>query len=370
MVKLLPIPRNRTKLEAKTAIVRPSSRALMVRPFRSDVSISIRLPLMLLRSNSRNPWRTTRITIAAATIALVCMGTIPAPALGQSAADWLTGVLEQAVPDANSAAPREALTPQESATPVPVRLMARLTADGEPIREGLVWRVFGKTPESPTRTLMIASQDDANPTFQLRPGDYVVNAALGQAHITRRVTVHAGEAPAPAVEEFVLNAGGLRVKALVDGAEAAPHAASYSIYSDRDQTDARQLVMSSARPGIVVRLNAGIYHIVSTYGDCNAIVSTDVTVEAGKLTEVALTHSAAKATFKLVRRTGGEALPDTQWSIQTPQGEEVKASVGALPTHILAPGSYTVTAKSQGRAFQREITLSAGETAQVEVVMR
>ncbi|HYD15638.1 MAG TPA: hypothetical protein VEA77_04500, partial [Hyphomicrobium sp.] len=78
---------------------------------------------------------------------------------------------------------------------------------------------------------------------------------------------------------------------------------------------------------------------------------------------------AAKATFKLVPRAGGEALPDTQWTIQSPQGEEIKESVGALPTHILAPGSYTVVAKSQGRLFQREITLANGETTQVELVM-
>jgi hypothetical protein len=94
-----------------------------------------------------------------------------------------------------------------------------------------------------------------------------------------------------------------------------------------------------------------------------------VTVEAGKLTEATVTHSAAKATFKLVHRAGGEALPDTQWTIQNPQGEEIKESVGALPTHILAPGSYTIVAKSQGREFQRDITLANGETAQVELVM-
>lgn len=308
---------------------------------------------------------------------VICVAAaLPAPARAQSATDWLTGVLEQAVPhpapDANStpAAPPAGYAPQESATPVPVRMMARLTADGEVIGQGLVWRVFGKTPESPTRTLLIASQEDPQPTFQLRPGDYVVNAAMGRAHITRRVTVHPGAAVQPPVEEFVLNAGGLRVRALVEGTEAAAHTVSYTIYSDRDQTDAREIVMSSVRPGIVIRLNAGIYHIVSTYGDCNAVVSTDVTVEAGKLTDAALTHSAAKATFKLVQRAGGEALPDTQWSILTPQGEEVKASVGALPSHILAPGSYTVIAKSQGRTFQREVSLAAGETTQVEVVMR
>ena len=335
----------------------------------SPGNVLYRLPMRALDISQVR--RAGRLAIAAG-IAILAMAPVSASAVAQSAADWLTGVLDPAAPDANantSVVPRGTLGPQDDATPVPVRMTARLTADGETIDQGLVWRVFGKTPESETRTMLIASRDEAHPVFQLRPGDYVVNAALGRAHITRRVTVRPGGAE-PAVEDFVLNAGGLRVRALVDGTEAAAHTVSYAIYSDRDQTDVRQLVLSSVRPGMVVRLNAGIYHIVSTYGDCNAIVSTDVTVEAGKLTEAALTHSAAKATFKLVQRAGGEALPDTQWSIQTPQGEEVKESVGALPSHILAPGSYTVIAKSQGRSVQREITLSAGETTQVEVVMR
>ncbi len=145
---------------------------------------------------------------------------------------------------------------------------------------------------------------------------------------------------------------------------------SYSIYSDLDQSDSRRLIMSGAKPALVMRLNAGIYHIVSTYGDANATVASDVTVEAGKLTEATIAHAAAKATFKLVARAGGEALPDTQWSIQTPQGDPVKESIGALPTHILAPGSYTVVAKWQGKAFRREFTLTDGEMTQVEVVIQ
>ncbi len=169
----------------------------------------------------------------------------------------------------------------------------------------------------------------------------------------------------------MLNAGGLRVKVLVDGVKPAAHTVSYDIYSgERDQSDTRTKVLSRAKPNVILRLNAGIYHIVSTYGDANAKVEADVNVEAGKLTEATVSHSAARVTFKLVTRIGGEALPDTQWTIQTPAGEVVKRSVGALPTHILSPGTYTIIAKSGSRAFKRDFTLAGGETAQVEVLMR
>lgn len=299
--------------------------------------------------------------------ALLALAVAPAgPAGAQSPADWLMGIERSHAPQ--SAETRKEAGDDQAVETAEVHMVARLTADGEEIEDGLVWRVYWHPPGDASRSTLITTKRDARPVFKLRAGDYLVNASLGRAHITRRIVVKGGDAK-PATEEFVLNAGGLRVKALVAGAEAANNAVSYAIYSDRDQTDTRKLLLSATRPNLTIRLNAGIYHIVSTYGDCNAVVESDVTVEAGKLTEAIVTHSAAKATFKLVQRPGGEALPDTQWTIQSPQGDEIKESVGALPTHILAPGNYTVIAKSQGRQFQRDITLANGETAQVELVM-
>jgi hypothetical protein len=292
--------------------------------------------------------------------AVLCGMTLGAQA--QLPTEWLNGLQGQ-----SGGQVKPESSGDEAVETAQVRMVARLTSDGQEIEEGLIWRVFWHAPGDSVRTTQVTMKQEARPTFKLKVGDYIVNASLGRAHITRKVTVTGGVEPP--VEEFVLNAGGLKLKALVSGIEAPSNAVSYAIYSDRDQTDNRRLVLSAARPNVTVRLNAGIYHIVSTYGDCNAVVQSDVTVEAGKISEATVTHSAAKATFKLVQRAGGEALPDTEWTIQTPQGAEIKESVGALPTHILAPGSYTIVAKSQGREFQRDITLANGETAQVELVM-
>lgn len=209
---------------------------------------------------------------------------------------------------------------------------------------------------------------DASPTLQLKPGDYIVNAAFGRADVTRKITVAPG---ADTSEKFVINAGGLKVKVLVDGNAPSPNTVSYDIFSgERDQLDNRTRIMGRAKPDVIVRLNAGIYRIVSTYGDANATVEADVTVEAGKLTEAVISHSAARVTFKLVTQPGGDALPDTQWVVQTPEGEIVKRSVGALPTHILAPGTYTIIAKNGTHAYKRDFTLNDGDITQVEVLMQ
>ena len=250
-----------------------------------------------------------------------------------------------------------------------VSLVAVLTQDGQNIDQGLVWRIFRDKPGADGKLKLLSTHREATPTLQLEAGGYIVNVAFGRANLTRRIAV-SGERPLQ--ERFVLNAGGLRlIPALANGEPANEKAVSYDIYSDeRDQYGQRTKVMSAVKPGLVIRLNAGIYSVVGTYGDANAIARSDVTVEAGKLTEATLTHAAAKVTFRLVARTGGDAIADTQWNVANAQGEVVKESVGALPTHVFAPGTYTVSARNAGEVFQRTFTLQAGDSVQVEVVRR
>jgi hypothetical protein len=259
-----------------------------------------------------------------------------------------------------------------------VRLKALLTDDGQSIDQGLVWRIFADKPgadkalvaaptEGDGRARLIATHREASPQVRLPVGDYIVNAGFGRASLTRRMTVKAGD---NGIEKFVVNAGGLRLYALVGNNETpAPNSVAYDIYSDeRDQYGQRSKVLSGSKPGLIIRLNSGIYHLVSTYGDANAKVELDVTVEPGKLTEATIAHAAGKATFKLVQRVGGDAFTDTQWSITSPQGEPIKDSVGALPTHTLIPGAYVVTAKQGGKTYRREFKVLHGGMTQVEVM--
>ena len=248
-----------------------------------------------------------------------------------------------------------------------VKLVAMLTADGQDIDQGVVWRVFEDLGEQqPPR--LLETHRTAAPAVDLKPGKYIVNAAFGRANLTRNLELKSGDS---ATERFVINAGGLRVQALVNDKSASANSLVYEIFEgEPNQLGERTLVMSAAKPGVIYRLNAGIYHIVSTYGDGNAQIATDVTVEAGKLTEAALSLAAAKVTFGLVTRPGGEAQPATQWTIAKPDGEVVKRSVGALPTHILAPGTYKVTAAQGGRVFERQFEVKDGDMARIEVLMQ
>jgi hypothetical protein len=249
-----------------------------------------------------------------------------------------------------------------------VSVAAQLTDPGPAITQGLVWRVFRDKAGPAGKPQLVSTHREANPVLKLDPGTYRINVALGRANLTRKISVVADQA---IKEKFVLNAGGLRLlPVLASGEPVSEKLVSFDIESDeRDEHGQRTKVVTGAKARVVLRLNAGIYSIVSTYGDANAVARAEVSVEAGKLSEVALTHAAANVSFKLVTRGGGDAIADTQWSIATTQGDAVKESSGALPTHILAPGAYVVRAKHAGRLYKRDFAVRPGDNVLVEVVM-
>ena len=301
--------------------------------------------------------------------------TAPARAQQQPANGWNTDLSVKQVPtvpiETKPATGTTVVKKKENGAPSSpdmskVRLVALLTADGQRIEQEIVWRIYEPSTTPGTTGKLLSTRNDASPIVDLKAGTYTINAAFGRAHLTRKVTVAAG---VETTEPFVLNAGGLRVRVTTPEAKLDNVKATYNIETDeRDQRGNRRTVLSKAKPDVVIRLNSGIYHIISTLGDTNATVESDVTVEAGKLTEATVSHKAARVTLKLVNREGGEALPDTEWSVLTPEGQTIKSSIGALPTHILAPGKYMAVAKSQGKVFRRGFDVANGDAIQVEVL--
>jgi hypothetical protein len=273
----------------------------------------------------------------------------------------------QVPPEKITVVPRSAGAPKQGGLSQ-LTLTASLTEGSQPIAKGLVWRVFRDKSAAGGKGLLISTHREPSPTLRLDPGTYWINVALGRANLTRKITVGGDQ-----IEKahFVLNAGGLRlIPVLANGEAADVKLVAFDVESDeRDQHGQRTKVVTGAKAGVVLRLNAGIYSIVSTYGDANAVAHADVSVEAGMLSEVRVTHRAAEVSFKLVTRSGGDAIADTQWSVATSKGEVVKQSSGALPTHILAPGTYTVRAMHAGRSYRRDFAVKAGDSTLVEVVM-
>jgi hypothetical protein len=265
----------------------------------------------------------------------------------------------------------EAQAPQRSAPLASaglgrVTLAAQLASEGPEITRGMVWRVFDAEPGEDGKLRLVASAKGGTQSFDLIPGTYLVHASFGRAGATKRMTIDG----TPRREAFVLDAGGLTLNAEnAGGNRIPPDKLRFSIYDGEEATSGdRALILPNVNPKTVVRLNAGTYHVVSTYGNVNAVVRSDIKVEAGKLVEATVEHRAAEITLKLVREAGGEAMADTSWSVQTSAGDPVRESIGAYATMVLAEGEYTVVARNRDQIYQRDMAVTAGEDQEVEVL--
>lgn len=248
-----------------------------------------------------------------------------------------------------------------------IKLAAHLSEETPEIPRGIIWRIFRPEP-GPDGTLpLVASAEGGSSAFELEPGSYLVHAAFGRAGATKRITLEPAE---QRQESVILDAGGLKLDAILPGGlRIPPDKLRFAIYEARENPqDERPLVLPNVSPNAVIRLNAGIYHVVSTYGLANAVIRSDIRVEAGKLTEATVEHRAAQITMKLVRETGGEAIADTQWSVLTESGDILRESVGAFASMILAEGTYTLVAKNRDRTYSRDFTVVPGRHQDVELL--
>lgn len=247
-----------------------------------------------------------------------------------------------------------------------ITLSAQLTDKGADITRGIVWRVFKPETASDGKLPLVASAHGGTAVFQLEPGSYLVHASYGRAGATKRITVGKDAKR----ESLVLDAGGLKLDAVLSGGvRIPPKKLRFSIYEGTAEANGdRALIIPDVEPNSVVRLNAGVYHVVSTYGAVNAVIRSDIRVEAGKLTEATVEHRAAEMTMKLVRETGGEAIADTSWSLLNESGDPIKEAVGAFASMVLAEGQYTIIAKNRDRIYQKDFTVVAGQNQEIEVL--
>ncbi|EKF17861.1 hypothetical protein [Nitratireductor pacificus] len=270
------------------------------------------------------------------------------------------------LPGLNNYAPASLGGPLATGELGEITLAAHLANDAGEIPSGLVWRVFGTQAGPDEKLPLIATARGGTGVFQLAPGSYLVHAAYGRAGATKRITV----GREPHREDLVLDAGGLQLNAVLSGGVRIPPAQlRFSIYEVSDEAIGDgALIIPDVKPGSIVRLNTGTYHVVSNYGAVNALIRSDIRVEAGKLTEATVEHRAADLTLKLVREQGGEAIADTAWSILTDSGEIVYETVGAYASMVLAEGSYTIIAKNRDRIYQRDFSVVPGRNQDVELL--
>ncbi len=142
---------------------------------------------------------------------------------------------------------------------------------------------------------------------------------------------------------------------------------STSTPSEADSDGGTPLV-ANVHAGQMVRLNAGVYHVVSHFGSINAVVRADLRVEPGQLTDATLYHHAAQINFRLVSEQGGEAIADVEWTVKTASGDTVYTDLGAFPSCVLSEGEYTVLAKRGDSVYNRDFSVAPGAAREIELL--
>ena len=270
--------------------------------------------------------------------------------------------------------PVSAVTPPAPPSPVAatpgqavLSLSARYGKDLPVVNSGLVWRIFTDRPDDTGTFKLVREDRGATPNIVLPPGGYVVHVTLGLVSAVRPVTLKGDTSK----ESFVLPAGGLRIEGRVGSSKIPQNQISFAIYKGSQfEAAERAALLPSVSAGDVVLLPEGTYYIISNYGDANSVVRSDIRVQAGKLTDVIITHRAAVITLKLVSDKGGEALANTAWSVITPGGDVIKESIGAFPRVVLSEGEYRAIAKNEGKVFERPFNVVNGVDGEIEVVAR
>ncbi len=292
-----------------------------------------------------------------------------APAPDTAAPPALRGPTLQALPPPANPAPaqRPAPPPAQAAQPQ-LMLAARYGSNLPQITSGLHWRIYPVKPDTAGVFRPLKEERTATPVISLPPGNYVVHVGFGLASATRTVQLRSDTR-----EIFEIPAGGLRIHGRVGDARIPQGQVAFDLYpGSQFEPGDRRVLAQSVAAGDVILVPEGTYHIVSRYGDGNAVVRSDIRVQTGKLIDAVVTHRAAIITLKLVSQYGGEARANTQWTVLTPGGDVVKESIGAFPRVILAEGEYRAIARSDDgeRPYERTFKVVTGVDTEVEVLAR
>jgi hypothetical protein len=276
------------------------------------------------------------------------------------------GVLEPPSPLTMPNSPPTTI-PMVPAGQAALSLSARFGKQAPPITGGLTWRVFAAKPDARGNFNLVKEDKSPSPTMVLPAGAYIVHVGFGLATAVKPVNLHGQTVH----EEFDLPAGGLRMEGRVGDVPIPAGQISFEVYKGSQfEAGDRRPIAEHVMTGNVVVVPEGTYYIVSNYGDANSVVRSDIRVQAGKLTDVTVTHRAAAITLKLVSQKGGEALANTAWSVLTPGGDVIKESIGAFPRVILAEGEYRAIARNEGKVYEREFKVATGVDGDVEVLAR
>jgi hypothetical protein len=232
-----------------------------------------------------------------------------------------------------------------------LELSARFSEDGNQTVNDVEWIVEDQSGNK------FFNGISSNASASLTPGDYLVTANYGAAHIVQGLTIHQGT---KLTVSFVLNAGGLRVLPRLKDI-GWPRMASQSKVFSLSGATRGQLVATSFTPGEVLKVLAGDYRIESRFASGNAKAVTDVHVRPGIMSAVNIDYVAGLAHLSVE----GATTDSINWTVTDDNGLPLQATDGQTHDIILIPGNYTVEATSADLHLTANFKINSGQSISV-----
>lgn len=253
-------------------------------------------------------------------------------------------------------------------------IFATLAKNGKPIANNIYWRVFailkGDNSNKNNKINLknfkeVQHSRDMKPIFNLAPGDYYVQCSFGRISAIKNIHIPAKKSINTSIN---LNAGALQMKAIVVNGAIKENKLNFAIYNDESENETYSLIDKLKKSNIVVPLKSGFYHLVSRYGNVNAIKRANVKVTAGEISQITFKHEAAQATLRLLRNVDGHALADTKWIIRDASGDIVFQTNGAYAIPILTRGNYVALAQNKKKLYQKDFSIESGKDITIDVL--
>ncbi len=204
---------------------------------------------------------------------------------------------------------------------------------------------------------------NATPVFHLNAGKYHIVVKRGNAIKTAQFEVAPGERKEKLI---VLNAGLAFFKATFsEGGKEIQKGLRWDIYSAKKNLEGKRKHFNgnyNSKPWFT--LPVGKYLVVTKRG--NAIVSTELAIEAGKRVDTTVNMNAGLLAMKAILTEGGDAeAKGMRWDVYHAEKNEegkrqhINGNYNANPTFTLSVGKYFVVAKNGNAITSKEVEIKA-----------
>ncbi len=249
-----------------------------------------------------------------------------------------------------------------------IKLMAVLSKGTPPIREGVSWKVYKAVTDSSFRGRPAARSGKTQPVFQLKPGNYIVEATFGQTK-TEAVVLAAKSGLLTHIVN--LKAGTLQVETKEKADGETLEGVFYSLYKLNEYSKPGQRPIARSNDAITkFQLKAGKYLVVATHGGNR--LKRVATIQAGEHARLTLEMKTGILKLSTIASRGSEPLERIFYSIykydetldtaNLPPREEISRTAASQPTLRLPAGRYIVRAEHDLAYSSLHVLVKPGQT--------